>query len=283
MKNSKDLWTDLRARITLPDDDTEIDSILYLVLEDTIGLTRASVLSRQNIALSVNDQHNLAEIIARINTQEPVQYILGKAHFYGRDFLVNPSVLIPRPETELLVSHALDLLKPVPGKILDIGTGSGCIAITLAKALPQKEVFAIDVSENALKTAAINAENLSVRVGFHRIDFLIENLPFTGLELIVSNPPYITEAEKPAMRKNVLEHEPHTALFVPDNNPLVFYEHIAQKGFAALQPGGHVLVEINEQFGHETADVFAQAGFAAICIMKDWQGKERMVYALKPT
>ena len=163
-----------------------------------------------------------------------VFYILGKADFFGRVFTVNPSVLIPRPETELLIDEIVKETSNAPGKVLDIGTGSGCIAITLAKELPDKTVIAFDISEAALKTASANATELSAQVDFRKMNILTEGIPFNDLEIIVSNPPYVTVSEKHSMNNNVLNHEPHLALFVPDNDPLVFYKAIAAKGFAAV-------------------------------------------------
>jgi release factor glutamine methyltransferase len=282
MKNSKDLFRDLRKQITLSEDAAEIESMLYLVLEHVAGITRSNVISQKEISLTEKEEQRFEEVIKRLNTQEPVQYILGKADFFGRVFGVNPSVLIPRPETELLIEAVKKQISNVPGKILDIGTGSGCIAITLAKELPSKTLFAFDISEAALKTASENATDLSAHVDFRKTDILKGNIPFSDLEVIVSNPPYVTFSEKLSMNDNVLKHEPHLALFVPDDDPLVFYKAIAKKGFKALMPGGKIFVEINEQFGKETEDVFRMEGFTMIRSIKDLQGKDRVVVATKP-
>lgn len=282
MKNSKDLFRDLRTQLTLTDDAAELDSILYLVLESVSGITRSDVIAQKAISITQKDEERLAEVIKRLNTHEPVQYILGKADFFGREFSVNPSVLIPRPETELLIEEVIKDAKSTTGKILDIGTGSGCIAITLSKELPHKAVIAIDISDSALKTAADNAESLSAKVDFRKLDILNSDLDVTDLEIVVSNPPYVTFSEQSAMRENVLSHEPHLALFVPDTDPLLFYKVIAKKGMKSLQPGGKVYVEINEQFSKETADVFRMEGFTMIHIVKDLQGKDRVVVASKP-
>lgn len=256
--------------------------MLYLVLEHVAGITRSDVISQKAISLTEKEQHRLDEVVERLNTQEPIQYILGKADFFGRVFGVNPSVLIPRPETELLIDVIKKESSNVPGKILDIGTGSGCIGITLAKELPAKTVLAFDISEAALKTASENAKDLWAQVDFRKTDILTEDIPFIDLEVVVSNPPYVTFSEKLSMNDNVLKHEPHLALFVPDNDPLVFYKAIAKKGLKALTPGGKIFVEINEQFGKETERVFRMEGFTMIRSIKDLQGKDRVVVATKP-
>ena len=222
------------------------------------------------------------EVISRINAEEPVQYILGSTYFYGRKFNVNPAVLIPRSETEILIEEVLKEIDPFsPGIILDIGTGSGCIGITLAKELPAKRVLAIDVSEGALKTASENAQQLGASVEFLKVNVLTDNLPALPLEVLVSNPPYVTDSESHTMKKNVLDYEPHLALFVPDHDPFVFYSMIARKGYASLTETGKVFVEINERYGDEVSDIFKDAGFNTIRMVKDLQGKNRIVSASK--
>jgi release factor glutamine methyltransferase len=281
MKNSKEIFRDLRSQITLKEDAEEIQSILYIVFETVLGLSRADIIAGKSILLNGEGQHQLQAIVNRINNHEPVQYILGEAYFFGRRFNVSPAVLIPRPETELLVEEALKETEPfTPGTIVDIGTGSGCIAVTLAKELPDKKIIGIDVSESALKIANENALLQNATVDFQLINVLRE-FPFRGLEMIVSNPPYIALNEKETMKRNVLDHEPHLALFVANNNPLQFYEVIAREGCSALLPNGKVLVEINERFGEAVADLFRQAGYRTIKVIKDLQNKDRIVFAQK--
>jgi release factor glutamine methyltransferase len=190
-------------------------------------------------------------------------------------------VLIPRPETEFLVEEVLKSTSNTPGKILDIGTGSGCIAITLAKNLPQKTVIAFDISDDALQVASKNAKQLGANVTFHHVDILTSEIDFQELEFIVSNPPYVAASEKHAMNRNVLDHEPHLALFVPDSDPLIFYKVIAQKGLSALKSGGRIVVEINERFGKEVCDIFVQTGFTNARVIKDLQNKDRIVSVIK--
>lgn len=280
MKNSKDLFTLLRNSITVYDAE-EAESIAFVVLDNLYNLSRTDVLTEKSIDFSAEQRDILNKIIARINTHEPIQYILGSAWFYGRNFYVSPGVLIPRPETELLVEDVIKTVGNTKTTIVDIGTGSGCIAITLAKELPNASVIALDISESALEVAQKNATQLNASVQFVHTDILTQPLPGTNLDIIVSNPPYIAFAEKETMRENVLAHEPHTALFVPDNDALVFYRTIAQKGFAALKPNGKVFVEINERFGKETAEVFTQTGFSSVHIIRDLQGKDRIIQAHK--
>ena len=278
--NSKDLFRDLRKRITLLQEVSETDSMLYLILE-SIGITHSDVIAQKAVSLTLGETSALNTIIDRINKNEPVQYILGKAHFFGQEFEVNPAVLIPRPETEFLVEEVLKSTSNIPGKILDIGTGSGCIAITLAKNLPQKTVIAFDISDEALQVASKNAKQLGANVTFQHVDILKSEIDFQELEFIVSNPPYVAVSEKHAMNRNVLDHEPHLALFVPENDPLIFYNAIAQKGLSALKSGGRIVVEINERFGKEVWDIFIQAGFTNATVIKDLQNKYRIVSVIK--
>ena len=281
MKNSKEIFRDLLSQITLQEEAEEIQSILYIAFETLLGLSRADIIAEKSLPLTADLQHKLHTVVKRINNHEPIQYILGETYFFGRKFKVSPAVLIPRPETELLVEEALKETEPfTPGTIVDIGTGSGCIAVTLAKELPNKKIIGIDVSASALKIAKENTLQLNAITEFHVMDVLHE-FPFQGLEMIVSNPPYIAMTEKETMKKNVLDHEPHLALFVADKNPLQFYKVIAERGHPALLPKGKILVEINERFGNEVTDVFRQAGFKNIRVIKDLQQKDRIVIAHK--
>lgn len=281
MMNSKDLFRDLRKRITLPQEAVETDTMVYLMLESIAGLTRSDVIAQKSVSLTSAESTKLNEGLDRINANEPIQYILGSAHFYGREFQVNSAVLIPRPETELIVAEVLRNTPKTPGKILDIGTGSGCIAVTLAKELPDKTIIAYDVSDAALKIASFNASHLQADVLFQRVDILNDEIQLDDLECIVSNPPYVAVSEKSTMNANVLNHEPHLALFVPDDDPLIFYTMIAKKGINALKPGGKIVVEINEQFGKEVRELFIQTGFTGAIVIKDLQHKDRIVTAVK--
>ncbi len=280
MTNSKELFNDLVSRISLNEEKSEIESIVYLLLEKNLRLTKAEILAGKEIAAV--DTAVFDASIARINDHTPIQYILGEAEFYGRTFKVNPSVLIPRPETELLVYEIInEFLKPgsKPFRILDIGTGSGCVAITLALEIPRAIVHATDISKEAIINAMQNAESIHASVRFHEHDILSEEISFGQFDLIVSNPPYISKEEKAAMKPNVLMFEPHLALFAPSEDPLTFYKAIAAKSKSVLTAGGCVWVEINEHFGNEVADIFIKEGYHSIRIIKDLDNKHRIVTA----
>jgi release factor glutamine methyltransferase len=275
MINSKTLFQQLIRQIHLAEDPDEVKSILYLLFEKEFGLRRMDVLAEKEIPFI--DQERISMLLQRINNEEPIQYILEEAEFYSRRFYVNPSVLIPRPETELIIQLTkAERLKP--SSILDIGTGSGCLAITLALEFPWCQVHALDVSNKALTIARTNAEALKAIVHFFESDILTQNLALSNLDLIVSNPPYVMEKERKQMSRNVLAYEPSLALFVPDNDPLVFYKAIALKGKQMLRPKGIILVEINEQLGYETSLLFQQAGFNTE-IAGDINGKDRVIRA----
>lgn len=276
MTNSKILFHQLQKKITLAEDQEEIKSILYLLLEKEFGLSRTEILAEKEI--KAIDTIALEKQIERINQHEPIQYILGEAYFFGRNFLVNPAVLIPRPETELLIRLIKDEKLTAPS-ILDIGTGSGCIAVSLALEVPSATVHALDISDKALSIAKENAKQLRACVNFLQLDILTQSPSLTNLDVIVSNPPYVMEKEKGQMSKNVVDHEPHLALFVTDNNPLQFYQVIAEKGRQLLKPNGKIFVEINQQFGKEVAELFKSLGYKTE-IIKDMEGKDRVVKAL---
>jgi release factor glutamine methyltransferase len=280
--NSKKLFVELALKIHLTESADEINQLVFLLMEHVFGLSSTEILTGREVLWDTGHQEKMFALIHRLNQHEPIHYILGEAWFYGRKFTVNPAVLIPRPETEELIETALTVLpnnREQAAHILDIGTGSGCIPITLKLERHAVSVYATDISEEALRVARLNARNLRAHVEFLRHDILTETIPFTGLDLIVSNPPYITYAERWAMQANVLEHEPHTALFATGDDPLIFYKNIARKAKIALKPGGHVVVEINEKFGDETAAVFDAEKYADITLRKDIAGKDRIVTA----
>ncbi len=280
MTNSKELFNDLVSRVNLNEEKTEIQSIIYLLLENKFGFTRTDILSGKLI--QTIDQPEMTKCIERINNQEPIQYILGEAFFFGRPFKVNPAVLIPRPETELLI-HEIKKSKignVDPIRILDIGTGSGCIAISLALEIKNVTVTATDVSSTALDCAKENTMLLNAHVQFIEHDILNEELT-EKFDLIVSNPPYISIEEKNSMKPNVLEYEPHLALFAPDNDPLIFYRKIIGKCKNALSINGSLWFEINEHFGKEVLDLMEAYDFASVKVIKDFDGKERIVTGRK--
>jgi release factor glutamine methyltransferase len=275
MSNSKVLFQQLVRNIHLAESQDEVESIAYFILEHELGLTRTDVMVAKYIE-SYNKE-SFDKIIARINNHEPVQYILGEADFFGRKFYVNSSVLIPRQETELLIDEILKLDLPVSPKILDVGTGSGCIGITLALDLVGASVTATDISNEALQVAEQNASTLKASIQFLQHDILRD--PIQGnYDMIVSNPPYISFEEKSAMKRNVLDHEPHLALF-SEPDTLLFYKNIAIKSRKTLTKKGMVAVEINEHFGILTREIFQKAGFSRCIIVKDLQNKDRIIIA----
>mgnify|MGYP002777201587 CR=1 FL=1 len=278
MTNSKELFNELVGRITLPEEVSEIQHIVFLLLSHVYQLTYTEILAGKPI--QVQDKSALNAMIDRINQHEPIQYITGEASFYGRIFQVNPAVLIPRPETELLVEAICVAARsnPEPKTILDIGTGSGCLAVSLALELPNTQVYAVDISQQALECAQKNARTLHASVTFQQLDILKEEISGT-FDLIVSNPPYISQQEKSVMRKNVLDFEPHVALFAPGDDALLFYQTIAEKAKRALKPNGSLWFEINEHFGSEIADILKASGYNSIRLFQDLDKKDRMISA----
>jgi release factor glutamine methyltransferase len=277
MKNSKVLFQDFINRITINESKDEIESIAYLVFEKIVGLTKTEIFSNTDIQISEADLSELIQANERINKNEPVQYVLGEAFFYGRRFQVTPAVLIPRPETEELVAHIIQNIKKKEPRILDIGTGSGCIPITIALEIKDAVVYATDVSEQALSVAKQNASFLEAKIDFAHHDILKSRIPFDSLDVIVSNPPYITQKESSKMSPNVTQHEPHLALFVPDSDPLVFYKAIAEKARQVLNNNGLLIVEINAQYGEEISRLFSENGYQNVSTLKDANGKDRIV------
>ncbi|MBP3787054.1 MAG: peptide chain release factor N(5)-glutamine methyltransferase [Prevotella sp.] len=278
--NYQELW----RRLAQVYDEGEAKAIARMVYEVRFNLTLSDLFIGKDTQLSANDQAELAEITQRLEQQEPVQYVLGQADFCGRTFLVNQHVLIPRPETEELCRWIIsefrdESLEFRDCSILDIGTGSGCIAITLAADLPKAEVTAWDISGEALQVARENAKRLHFNVIFELADALNTPLDHERWDVIVSNPPYICNKERARIEANVLDHEPHTALFVPDETPLLFYSAIAQYGLTALKTGGRLYFEINPLYAQELAEMLSMMSYHDIEIKIDQYGKQRMIRA----
>lgn len=294
-------YNQLWKRLTVIYNEREAQAIVRTVLDALFGMSLTDICLGKVTQLSADDTTRLEKIMQRLEKSEPVQYVLGFGWFAGRLFDVAPGVLIPRPETEDLVKWTCDEAKEkekednskeergkeekeVPKKeevphpsILDIGTGSGCIAITVALALPQARVTAWDISTDALAIAAGNAHKLGASVRFEHQDALSAPDDEERWDVIVSNPPYICDKERADMSDNVLSYEPELALFVPDNDPLLFYRAIARYASKALKPGGRLLFETNTAYAHEVAQVMADEGFTAIEVRNDCFGKPRMV------
>lgn len=257
----------------------EVKALTMLICCDILGLDALDIYMGKDITLSECKQRELENIIFRLQKNEPIQYIRGIAEFYGRQFRVAPGVLVPRPETGELVDLIIKE-NPEAKSILDIGTGSGCISISLSKELPNAMVTAWDISEEALEIARWNNERLSGRVVFERQDVLSDIVSDTQrYDVIVSNPPYVTEKEKADMEPNVLEWEPELALFVPDDDPLLFYRHIVVLGQKLLNQGGKLYFEINQAYGTEMVRLLEMNHYHNIHVIKDLFENDRIVTA----
>ena len=256
-------------------------ALYRLVMEECFGLTHTDILLGKDNQISEENQARLLEITGRLLKNEPVQYVLGYADFCGHRFAVRPGVLIPRPETELLVQKALELGHGMDGvtepEALDIGTGSGCIAVSMA--LAGCRVTAMDISEEALEIAMQNATALNAEVAFVHENILQPSRTARQWHVIVSNPPYICLHEAEAMERNVLDYEPHNALFVPDTDPLIFYRAIASYAMSHLSAGGWLCLEINQAYPDEMEKLLSSFGFKDVTIQKDQYGKDRIAYA----
>ncbi len=282
MPKSKVVFKRIVDQITIGEPIDEIQSIAYLLMEHIYGVSKSQVMADRELR-EVGDEE-LNKLVTRINEDEPIQYIIGKQDFYGRSFIVNRSVLIPRPETEELVKCVIDFSKKHPNpelEMLDIGTGSGCIPITLSLELENLNATGLDFSEDAIRVARRNNDRHKTNVTFFVSDILKNPLNEKKYDIIVSNPPYVVEREKPTMSSNVLNFEPYHALFVPNDDPLRFYKSIAEKGKSALTSKGLIAVEINEKFGREVAHIFEIHSFKSIRICKDLSGKDRIVSAIQ--
>lgn len=260
----------------------EIQSICRIVFLDVLQYTKIDIHIRKNDILDESFVNKFFEIVRLLRDGHPLQYIIGETEFSGLKFGVNPSTLIPRPETEELVLLAKERLA-AGKKVLDIGTGSGCIAIALSAACPEAEITGIDISPEAVETARANAVRNRVKAEFLIRDILhFETEAWQQYDLIVSNPPYVRESEKQEMQQHVLDHEPHRALFVPDSDPLLFYRRIAEFGCRYLASGGFLYFEINEALGKETAALLENYNYRQVHVVKDLFDKDRFVVAQAP-
>ena len=279
IKYIKDSLTDIYPN-------SEIKGIIRLIMEQICNLQPHQYLIFQDTQLSNEKKNKIIEVVERMKSKEPIQYILGTADFYSIPFEVNSSVLIPRPETEELVDLIISENSTSIGKnILDIGTGSGCIAITLQKNIKTAHVYAVDISAEALNVARRNAVQNQTDVTFIQTDILQlekaqKDIPYT-FDIIVSNPPYIKQEEKKEMEQNVLDFEPHLALFVPDQDPLLFYRQIAEFGREKLKENGLLYFEINAACGEITCKMLQEKGYNKVQLIKDLSGKDRIIKAYK--
>ena len=261
----------------------EANNIAELLMESITKLPRSERIIQGNETLSNAQRNLLQSSILRLQKYEPIQYIINEAWFAGMRFYVDKNVLIPRPETEELVEWvAAECGRGTKYKILDVGTGSGCIAIAVKNKLPAAELWACDISDEAVNIARINADALHATIDFVPLDFLDprQRKQLPNVDVVVSNPPYVPQNEKKQMEKNVVEYEPAMALFVFDDDPLVFYKAIAEFGREKLNKGGSIYAEIHENLGEQIRDLFLLEGYQAVELKKDLQGKDRMVKAI---
>jgi release factor glutamine methyltransferase len=263
-------------------DQNEINSIIYIVLEHVFNISRLDVIVEKEINAGVEQIDLIEEIIFKLNSHHPIQYITGKSEFYGLKLELSPGVLIPRPETEELVDLIIKENNKPSLKVLDIGTGSGCIAITLKKFLKNSELYAFDIDETALKIAVQNACINNVKINFLQLDIFNDLLDYHTFDIIVSNPPYVLEKEKKDMKKNVLWFEPASALFVPDHDPLKFYKRITEISQRLLKSGGALYFEINERYGHNIKNLLMKNNYLQIEVLQDFQSKDRFIKGVKP-
>lgn len=259
----------------------EAESFFYIILEDLQQLKRVDLALNPDLSLSEEQLNQWNAYLVQLKLGIPVQYVLGKTNFFGLDFEVNPAVLIPRPETEELVDWIIESQKENSKdqnlRIIDIGTGSGCIAISLAKNIPHAQVMALDVSVAALATAQKNSQNNKVDVVFKNQNILETNDLQEQFDVIVSNPPYVRNLEKVEIKKNVLDYEPHLALFVENDNALIFYRKIAELAQKNLKSNGFLFFEINQYLGSEMIGLLQDMGFKNIILKKDIYGNDRMI------
>lgn len=261
--------------------DSELRSIIKILYTEVLHLSMVDIYMGKDINLSVKQVSEIESIVCRLQEYEPLQYIIGTAEFYGLTLNVAPGVLIPRPETTELVECIVKENQNREVRILDIGTGSGCIALALNKQLPQATVTAWDVSDDALRIASLNNVKVNGKVRFEKVDVLTVQPEKEIYDIIVSNPPYIIDAEKKEMERNVLDWEPSLALFVPDNDPLRFYRKISELGREMLRSGGKVYFEINRAFGKETKVMMKELGYTSVEVIKDLSGNDRIIKAQK--
>lgn len=268
----------------------EVESFFFLCTEHYLNVPRIQLTLEPEFTFTKSETDTFFEVLQYLKQQKPIQYILGETEFYGLKFKVNEHVLIPRPETEELVDWIIkthsEQSEESQIKILDVGTGSGCIAISLAKNLPNTKIYALDVSEKALVVARKNAKINNVDIEFVEVDILNEaswGLEFKNLEFdtIVSNPPYVRNLEKAEIKPNVLDNEPHLALFVEDENPLQFYKAITKVAVKNLKPKGQLFFEINQYLGGETKQLLVDSGFKNVELRKDLNANDRMLRGIK--
>lgn len=272
----------LKQRLSPLYGDGEATAMTRMAFETYLRWTPVDMVLHEADELPPFVSEKMEAVAARVAAGEPIQYVLGVARFHGHNFKVTPAVLIPRPETEQLVDLIVSENTGTDLRVLDLGTGSGCIAVSLARALKFAQVTAVDISEEALAVARDNAAALKVRVRFERADILTLRPAPASLDIVVSNPPYVCRSEAATMEPHVLRHEPHTALFVPDDDPLRHYRAILPFAAAALVPGGRLYLEVNRRYGGEVASLARGGGFDDVRLLNDFAGNPRFVAAVTP-
>lgn len=278
-----DIRQHYKAKLLENYDDREAEALLFLLIEEYTGISKLKIIAEPDLTLTESELLKVHFAVKDLNNHKPVQYILGKTVFYGLPIRVSKDVLIPRPETEELVEMVIRENQDRKNlRILDIGTGSGCIAIALKKFLPGSEVVAVDISITALQMAEINARDNKLTIEFKRIDILAGNSSsiLGCYDVIVSNPPYVRNSEKKLMKRNVLDYEPEIALYVDDLNPLLFYKAIAEFAANNLNVNGRIYCEINQFLGNELLNVFVAAGFNETVLLTDINGNIRFIKAM---
>lgn len=276
------IYTYIRQELSGFYPDAEATAMAKYILTEKYQLSALDLYAGKDMNFSSEKLSEVNDILARLKSYEPLQYIIGETWFCCYRFKVTPAVLIPRPETAELIDWIVTDNKREDAHVLDVGTGSGCIPVSLALMMDSPVVSAWDISEEALSVASENARINNADVAFSRVDVLGTDIPDIKVDILVSNPPYITESEKKDMEKNVLEWEPDLALFVPDDDPLRFYRRIAELGLDILNDGGLIYFEINRAYGSETVEMLASMGYKNIELRKDLSGNDRMIKALKP-
>lgn len=280
--NLKDLKKELFEELSSVFDTSEIETFFYRLIDHQLGLSKIDMVLNPDVAITAKDDTFFKTAIRELKNEKPIQYIIGSTEFYGLNFKVTESTLIPRPETEELVDWILkDNLNKTGLSVLDVGTGSGCIPISLAKHLSDSSVATIDVSSEAIKVAKDNANTHQVAVKFINQDILNYTDVSEKYDVIVSNPPYVRHLEKQEIKKNVLAYEPHLALFVADDDALIFYKKIAELALESLIENGALYFEINQYLGQETVSLVKNLGFSSVELRKDLSGNDRMLKAVK--
>lgn len=280
--NLKDLKKELLAELSSVFDTSEIETFFYRLIDHQLGLSKIDMVLNPDVTITAKDDRFFKTAIRELKNEKPIQYIIGSTEFYGLNFKVTEATLIPRPETEELVDWILkDNLNKTDLSVLDIGTGSGCIPISLAKHLSDSSVATIDVSSEAIKVAKDNANTHQVAMKFINQDILNCTDISEKYDVIVSNPPYVRHLEKQEIKKNVLAYEPHLALFVADDDALIFYKKITELALESLTENGALYFEINQYLGQETVDLVKNLGFSSVELRKDLSGNDRMLKAVK--